>query len=70
MDDIADAAGVSKPVSSALSSKLDLYPALLDQSRDWLVEIVEEALAQLRTTRIGWSPLSQRSKEFVSLGQR
>ena len=45
MDDIADAAGVSKPVLyQHFPSKLDLYLALLDQSCDRLVEIVEEAL--------------------------
>ena len=46
MDDIAEAAGVSKPVLyQHFPSKLDLYLALLDQSCDRLVEIVEEALA-------------------------
>ena len=45
MDDIADAAGVSKPVLyQHFGSKLELYLALLDQSCDRLVEIVEEAL--------------------------
>jgi len=46
MDEIADAAGVSKPVLyQHFPSKLDLYLALLDQSCDRLVEIVQEALA-------------------------
>lgn len=46
MDDIADAAGVSKPVLyQHFPSKLDLYLALLDQSCDRLVEVVEEGLA-------------------------
>ena len=46
MDDIADAAGVSKPVLyQHFPSKLDLYLALLDTSCDRLVEVVEEALA-------------------------
>ena len=46
MDDIADAAGVSKPVLyQHFPSKLDLYLALLDQSCDRLVEVVEDALA-------------------------
>jgi AcrR family transcriptional regulator len=46
MDDIADAAGVSKPVLyQHFPSKLDLYLALLDHSCDRLVEVVEEALA-------------------------
>jgi AcrR family transcriptional regulator len=45
MDDIADAAGVSKPVLyQHFPSKLDLYLALLDNSCDRLVEIVEQAL--------------------------
>lgn len=46
MDEIADAAGVSKPVLyQHFSSKLDLYLDLLDLSCDRLVEEVEEALA-------------------------
>ena len=46
MDDIAEAAGVSKPVLyQHFASKLDLYLALLDQSCDRLVEIVQDALA-------------------------
>jgi len=46
MDDIADVAGVSKPVLyQHFPSKLDLYLALLDRSCDRLVEVVEEALA-------------------------
>ena len=46
MDDIAEAAGVSKPVLyQHFPSKLDLYLALLDISCDRLVEVVEEALA-------------------------
>jgi len=46
MDDIAEAAGVSKPVLyQHFGSKLDLYLALLDASCDRLVEIVHESLA-------------------------
>ena len=46
MDDIADAAGVSKPVLyQHFGSKLDLYLDLLDLSCDRLVEVVEEVLA-------------------------
>ncbi|WP_204920161.1 TetR/AcrR family transcriptional regulator [Microlunatus panaciterrae] len=45
MDDIADSAGVSKPVLyQHFPSKLDLYLAVLDRSCDKLVEVVEEAL--------------------------
>jgi AcrR family transcriptional regulator len=46
MDDIADVAGVSKPVLyQHFGSKLDLYLDLLDISCDRLVEVVEQALA-------------------------
>jgi AcrR family transcriptional regulator len=46
MDDIAEVAGVSKPVLyQHFPSKLDLYLALLDSSCERLVEIVTEALA-------------------------
>ena len=46
MDDIADVAGVSKPVLyQHFGSKLDLYLALLDRSCERLVDIVADALA-------------------------
>ncbi|SDR89636.1 TetR/AcrR family transcriptional regulator [Microlunatus soli] len=46
MDDIADAAGVSKPVLyQHFGSKLDLYLALLDLACDRLVDLVDQALA-------------------------
>ncbi len=46
VDDIAEAAGVSKPVLyQHFPSKLDLYLALLDASCDSLVDVVREALA-------------------------
>ncbi len=46
MDDIAEAAGVSKPVVyQHFGSKLELYLALLDRSCERLVEVVAEALA-------------------------
>lgn len=46
MDDIADVAGVSKPVLyQHFGSKLDLYLDLLDLSCERLLEVVEEALA-------------------------
>jgi AcrR family transcriptional regulator len=45
MDDIAETAGVSKPVLyQHFGSKLELYLALLDSSCDSLVEVVEEAI--------------------------
>ena len=46
MDDIAEAAGVSKPVLyQHFPSKLDLYLALLDASCERLVDATQEALA-------------------------
>src|SRR5919112_237628 len=46
MDDIAEAAGVSKPVLyQHFGSKLDLYLALLDRSCERLIEVVADALA-------------------------
>ena len=45
MDDIAEVAGVSKPVLyQHFESKLDLYLALLDQSCESLVLIVQQAI--------------------------
>ncbi|HEX7374467.1 MAG TPA: helix-turn-helix domain-containing protein, partial [Steroidobacteraceae bacterium] len=46
MDDIADSAGVSKPVLyQHFSSKLGLYQALLDESAAEMVRRVEQAIA-------------------------
>ena len=46
MDEIAAAAGISKPVLyQHFDSKLDLYLALLDQACDSLVDVVQAALA-------------------------
>jgi AcrR family transcriptional regulator len=46
MDDIADRAGVSKPVLyQHFPGKLDLYLALLDQSCDKIIEATRHALA-------------------------
>jgi AcrR family transcriptional regulator len=46
MDDIADRAGVSKPVLyQHFPGKLDLYLALLDQSCDTIIEACNHALA-------------------------
>jgi AcrR family transcriptional regulator len=45
MDDIAERAGVSKPVLyQHFPSKLDLYVALLDQTCDTVIEAVRDAL--------------------------
>jgi len=46
MDEIADRAGVSKPVLyQHFPGKLDLYLALLDESADQLVQAIREALS-------------------------
>lgn len=46
MDDIAEAAGVSKPVLyQHFTSKLELYLALLDQQIETLIMLIREALA-------------------------
>ena len=51
MDDIAERAGVSKPVLyQHFPGKLDLYLALLDQHSDDLVAAVRAALASTTTT--------------------
>ncbi|MGH3360150.1 MAG: TetR/AcrR family transcriptional regulator [Nocardioidaceae bacterium] len=52
MDDIADEAGVSKPVLyQHFPSKLELYLALLDSSVDTIVAAVDEALAATEDNR-------------------
>ncbi|OYN98881.1 TetR/AcrR family transcriptional regulator [Enemella evansiae] len=52
MDDIAEAAGVSKPVLyQHFASKLDLYLALVDRACDQLVERVTEALQSTEENR-------------------
>ncbi len=53
MDDIADRAGVSKPVLyQHFPGKLDLYLALLDLHCDALVEAVREALASTADNKL------------------
>ena len=48
MDDIAERAGVSKPVLyQHFPSKLELYLALLDESVSTLVDTMRDALGQL-----------------------
>lgn len=52
MDEIADRAGVSKPVLyQHFPGKLELYLALLDESADELVKIVSEALKSTNDNR-------------------
>jgi AcrR family transcriptional regulator len=53
MDDIADRAGVSKPVLyQHFPSKLDLYLALLDQHCNTLVSAVREALSSTADNKV------------------
>jgi AcrR family transcriptional regulator len=52
MDEIADRAGVSKPVLyQHFPGKLELYLALLDESADELVKIVSDALSSTTENR-------------------
>jgi AcrR family transcriptional regulator len=52
MDEIAERAGVSKPVLyQHFPGKLELYLALLDESADELVKIVSEALSSTSDNR-------------------
>jgi AcrR family transcriptional regulator len=52
MDEIADRAGVSKPVLyQHFPGKLELYLALLDESAEELVKIVSEALSSTTDNR-------------------
>jgi AcrR family transcriptional regulator len=52
MDEIADRAGVSKPVLyQHFPGKLELYMALLDESTEELVKIVSEALSSSTDNR-------------------
>ena len=71
MDDIADAAGVSKPVLyQHFPSKLDLYLALLDASCDRLIEVVESALASTSNNADRVVATMDAFYEFVSHSSR
>ena len=53
MDDIAERAGVSKPVLyQHFPGKLDLYLALLDQSCDTIIEATRQALASTEDNKL------------------
>jgi AcrR family transcriptional regulator len=66
MDDIAEAAGVSKPVLyQHVPGKLDLYLALLDQSSDALVAAVSEALAATADNKLRVQATVQAYFDFV-----
>jgi AcrR family transcriptional regulator len=66
MDDIAEAAGVSKPVLyQHFPGKLDLYLALLDSSSDALVAAVEAALAETSDNKLRVQATVQAYFDFV-----
>jgi AcrR family transcriptional regulator len=67
MDDIADRAGVSKPVLyQHFPGKLELYIALLDESVDELVRIVRDALSSTTDNRERVPATFQAFFDFVS----
>ncbi len=66
MDDIAEAAGVSKPVLyQHFPGKLELYLALLDASSDALIAAVEEALEQTSDNKLRVQATVQAYFDFV-----
>ena len=66
MDDIAEAAGVSKPVLyQHFPGKLELYLALLDSSSDALVAAVETALASTADDKLRVQATVQAYFDFV-----
>ena len=66
MDDIAEAAGVSKPVLyQHFPGKLELYLALLDASSDALVAAVEAALASTADNKLRVQATTQAYFDFV-----
>ena len=67
MDDIAERAGVSKPVLyQHFPGKLDLYLALLDQSIESLVAAVGDALASTGDNKLRVTATTQAYFDFVS----
>jgi AcrR family transcriptional regulator len=67
MDDIADHAGVSKPVLyQHFPSKLDLYTALLDESTEVLLGVVREALGSSTDNKIRVTATMQAYFDYVS----
>src|SRR6478609_1644453 len=66
MDEIADRAGVSKPVLyQHFPGKLDLYCALLDQTSEELVELVRRALASTSDNKLRVAASIQAYFDFV-----
>ncbi len=70
MDEIADRAGVSKPVLyQHFPSKLELYLALLDQHAERLVDRVREALASTTDNKARVAASVSAYFDFVDDGQ-
>jgi AcrR family transcriptional regulator len=66
MDEIADQAGVSKPVLyQHFPSKLELYIALLDQHTEALVAAVRQALASTHDNKLRVAATMAAYFEFV-----
>jgi AcrR family transcriptional regulator len=67
MDDIAERAGVSKPVLyQHFPGKLELYLALLDESCDTIIEASKEALASTDDNKLRVTATMQVFYEYVA----
>jgi AcrR family transcriptional regulator len=67
MDDIAERAGVSKPVLyQHFPGKLELYVALLDRSCDTIIEACKEALASTDDNKLRVSATVQVFYDYVA----
>ncbi|WP_435743222.1 TetR/AcrR family transcriptional regulator [Nocardioides sp. SYSU DS0663] len=67
MDDIADRAGVSKPVLyQHFPGKLDLYLALLDRSCDTIIDSCREALASTTDNKLRVAAAVDAFYEYVA----
>jgi AcrR family transcriptional regulator len=67
MDDIADRAGVSKPVLyQHFPGKLELYLALLDRSCDTIIEACKEALASTDDNKLRVTATVQVFYDYVA----
>jgi AcrR family transcriptional regulator len=71
MDDIAERAGVSKPVLyQHFPGQLDLYLALLDQAADTIIESTERALGSTEDNKQRVTAAMQAFYEYVAGEQR
>ncbi len=70
MDDIAERAGVSKPVLyQHFPGKLDLYLALLEQSSDRIIDATKEALASTTDNKLRVIATMQVFYDYVANAQ-